>query len=147
VGEHPDSRFDRELPPEVEYPPDGSEPGRFDSWRKRSAIGAMMTGLALGLREVVEPEREEPGIMLETSGVPPKQLPVEAEIDAVPPRQSVVKVRPWLLDDRAEHAPTPAAGSLPEGQVGAALAGGEPAGRDPTAVPARAGRRRARWRR
>jgi hypothetical protein len=97
----PAAVFD-ELPPEVEYP---MRPGekRLEGWRKRSAVGAMFTGLALGMREVLEPDRNEPAIVMETSGVPPKDLPVEADIDQVPPKQSVVKIRPWLLGDAALH--------------------------------------------
>jgi hypothetical protein len=91
------------LPPEVEYPlrpnevADATAPGRAEAWRRRTAAGALFTGFALGLREVLEPDRNEPAIMMETSGVPPKDLPVEADIDQVPPRQSVVKIRRWLL--------------------------------------------------
>jgi hypothetical protein len=92
------------LPDEVEYPDHGGEPGsglppRVESWRRRSATGAMLTGFAFGLRDVLEPERRAPAIVLETSGVPPKDLAVEADLDNVPPRQSVVKIRRWLLTD------------------------------------------------
>jgi hypothetical protein len=96
-----------ELPPEIEYPLRPGEkveglPSRMEGWRRRSAAGAIFTGLALGMREVLEPDRNEPGIVMETSGVPPKDLPVEADIEQVPPRQSVVKIRPWLLGDNGE---------------------------------------------
>jgi hypothetical protein len=93
------------LPDEVPYPdrPDGpvsALPPRLENWRRRSATGAMLTGFAFGLREVLEPKRNEPAIMLETSGVPPKDLAVEADLDNVPPRQSVVRIRRWLLPER-----------------------------------------------
>jgi hypothetical protein len=95
------------LPDEVEYPVIDHEPGsglppRVESWRRRSATGAMLTGFAFGLREVLEAEHREPAIVLETSGVPPKDLPVEADLENLPPRQSVVKIRRWLLTDRPE---------------------------------------------
>lgn len=114
---------------------------RVEGWRKRSAVGAMFTGLALGMREVLEPDRNEPAIVMETSGVPPKDLPVEADIDQVPPKQSVVKIRPWLLgdgvaDDASEDAP--AATSRPS-SVGQASAGrpraAEPVRPRPVAAP------------
>lgn len=70
---------------------------RFEAWRRRSATGALLTGIALGLQQVFEPERKEPNIVLETSGQPPRDLPVEAELDQLLPRETVVKVRPWLL--------------------------------------------------
>jgi hypothetical protein len=98
-----EARIWDDLPPEVEYPlrpdevADAVAPGRAEAWRRRTAAGAIFTGFALGLREVLEPDRNEPAIVMETSGVPPKDLPVEADIDQVPPRQSVVKIRPWLL--------------------------------------------------
>jgi hypothetical protein len=110
-----------ELPPEVEYPlrpneeAEAAAPGRAEAWRRRTAAGALFTGFALGMREVLEPDRKEPAIMMETSGVPPKDLPVEADIDQVPPRQSVVKIRRWLLPaggektmDRPADAPVAA---------------------------------------
>ncbi len=83
--------------------PDGGDghtalPGRVERWRKRSATGAIMTGFAFGLREVFEPERNEPSIMLETSGEPPEDLPVDAEFDPIATKRTVVRIRPWLLE-------------------------------------------------
>ncbi|MDQ2726528.1 MAG: hypothetical protein M3Y91_01375 [Actinomycetota bacterium] len=74
-------------------------PPRVESWRKRSATGAILTGFALGLQHVFEPERKEPAIVQETSGDPPTDLPVEAELEGVVGRRSVVRIRPWLLDE------------------------------------------------
>lgn len=84
-------------------------PGKVESWRRRSATGAIITGFAMGLREVFEPERKEPAIVMETSGEPPSDLPVEAELEAATTRRSVVRIRPWLLADRPPHegAPSP----------------------------------------
>jgi hypothetical protein len=88
------------LPDEVEYEERGTGlPPRIESWRRRSATGAMLTGFAFGLREVLEPDLRQPAVVLETSGLPPKDLAVEADLDNVPPRQSVVKIRRWLLTD------------------------------------------------
>jgi hypothetical protein len=115
------------LPDEVEYPVPAASglPPRLERWRKRSATGAMLTGFAFGLREVLEPERHEPAIVLETSGVPPKDLPVEADLDSGPPRQSVVRIRRWLLSDEA--VPASEAGAAPAtGESGAAGTGDEP---------------------
>jgi hypothetical protein len=86
-------------------------PGKVDSWRKRSATGAILSGIALGLQQVFEKEREEPAIVQTTSGDPPKDLPVEAEVEHGRPRRSVVNIRPWLLERRGGGpAPTPGAG-------------------------------------
>lgn len=73
--------------------------GRREGWRRRSATGAILTGFALGLQEVFEPEKKEPAIVMETSGDPPRDLPVEAELEMATSRRSVVRIRPWLLED------------------------------------------------
>lgn len=90
-----------ELPPVDGDDDDGDGhtalPGRVEAWRRRSATGAILTGFALGLQEVFEPKRDEPGVVMETSGDPPTDLPVEADFEYGRPRQSVVNVRPWLL--------------------------------------------------
>jgi hypothetical protein len=120
------------LPPEVEYPEVAGTalPRRVETWRRRSATGALLTGFALGLREVLEPERDEPAIMLETSGTPPKDLPVEADLDDAPPRRSVVRIRPWLLHAGGAEGYDPDADAPPSGSR--------------TATPARRSRRRRR---
>jgi len=103
-----------ELPAEVEFPAEedyaaGPGPnGRVESWRRRSAVGALLTGIALGLGEVLEAERKEPAIIQETSGVPPRDLPVEADLGEASPKRSVVHVRPWLLAD-PDASPRPSA--------------------------------------
>ena len=81
-----------------------SLPDWAERWRARSATGTVLTAVAFGLKEVFEPERKEPAIVMETSGEPPKDLPVEAQLEQLGPRQSSVTVRPWLLaaaDDAA----------------------------------------------
>ena len=72
-------------------------PPRVENWRKRSAVGAILTGLAMGLREALEAERREPAIVVETSGDPPEDLAVEARLEGGPAKHNVVKIRPWLL--------------------------------------------------
>ncbi|HET6966077.1 MAG TPA: hypothetical protein VFH58_14980, partial [Acidimicrobiales bacterium] len=98
------------------------------SWRRRSAAGAILTGFALGLQEALEKRKEEPSIVMETSGEPPKELPVEADFEYGRPRQSVVQIRPWLLPDApAEDPPSsPEHGEEQAGQAGQA----GPAGRE-----------------
>lgn len=44
---------------------------RFESWRRRSAVGAMATGVALGLKEIFQPTNIEPVITAEAPGDPP----------------------------------------------------------------------------
>jgi hypothetical protein len=44
---------------------------RFDAWRRRSAIGGLTTGFALGLQGVFYPTNNEPVISAEAPGEPP----------------------------------------------------------------------------
>jgi hypothetical protein len=84
-------------------------PPKLEAWRKRSAAGAILTGFALGLQEALEKPKEEPSIMMETSGDPPKDLPVEADFEYGRPKQSMVSIRPWLLPDGSGDEATPEA--------------------------------------
>lgn len=47
------------------------EAGRFDRWRRESALGAVGTGVARGLQAVFAPPREEPAIVAAVPGDPP----------------------------------------------------------------------------
>jgi hypothetical protein len=57
--------------PAEEAPADELPSRRFDAWRRRSAIGAIATGVALGLKEVFQPGADEPVITAEAPGDPP----------------------------------------------------------------------------
>lgn len=97
-------------------PPPGTHtalPPKLEAWRKRSATGAILTGFALGLQEALEKPKEEPSIMMETSGDPPKDLPVEADFEYGRPKHSVVQIRPWLLPERSDESPPPSDDSPP----------------------------------
>jgi len=72
-------------------------PSKMEAWRRRSATGAILTGFAFGLKEVFEPERDEPAIVQQVPGEPPGDLPVEAYLDETRPDESVVTIRPWLF--------------------------------------------------
>lgn len=74
-------------------------PPRVEAWRRRTAAGAILTGFAFGLREALEPERNDAPIIVQVSGKPVDDLPVEAELDDIRPSESVVVIRPWLLED------------------------------------------------
>jgi hypothetical protein len=104
-GPDPESDEVEEHPDEGEQPPEGvttALPPKLEAWRRRSAAGAILTGFALGLQEALETKREEPAIMVQTSGDPPKDLPVEADFEYGRPRQGVVSIRPWLLKAKPE---------------------------------------------
>jgi hypothetical protein len=83
--------------------PSSALPQKVEAWRKRSATGAILTGFALGLQQVFEKEKDEPAIVMQTSGDPPSDLPVEADVEHGRPRQSVVNIRPWLLGGASER--------------------------------------------
>lgn len=94
------------------YGPHTALPSKVEAWRRRSATGAILTGFAFGLQEVFEPKQGDPSIVMETSGDPPRDLPVEADLEYGRPRHSVVNIRPWLLPgDQQESPGTDATGS------------------------------------
>jgi hypothetical protein len=73
-------------------------PPRLEAWRRRSVAGALLTGIAFGLQEALEPKPDETAIVVQTSGDPPDDLPVEADLTALRPEDKTVTIRPWLLD-------------------------------------------------
>ena len=52
-------------------PPVSQPLGRLEGWRRRSAIGAIATGVALGLKEIFQPADNEPVITAVAPGDPP----------------------------------------------------------------------------
>jgi len=88
-------------------PPSSALPPKLEAWRRRSATGAILTGLALGFQQALEAPREQPSIMIETSGTPPRDLPVDAEVEVLRPRQSIVSIRPWLIEGSNREAASP----------------------------------------
>ena len=74
-------------------------PARVEAWRRRTATGALLTGIARGLGQVFEPEREEPAIVAPAPGEPPgPPRPVEAVLDPDDPSASSLVVRRWLME-------------------------------------------------
>ena len=73
-------------------------PPRIELWRRRSATGAVLTGIALGLREALGQVQQPPAAVAEAPGEPPgPPEPVEFELDPDSPEHSRIVVRPWLL--------------------------------------------------
>jgi hypothetical protein len=80
-------------PDEVE-PPEGSDPLRFNKWMKRSATGAVLTGISLGLREALETTKKEPAFMIEASGRPEDpDNPIQLHFDPDNPADTVAVIR------------------------------------------------------
>ncbi len=87
-------------------PPEGDEPrhdepGGFDRWRRRSAIGNVGTGVARGMQAVFAPPRDEPVIVAEAPGEPPDtDGRLRVTLDPDDPTKSIAVV-PQQPDDPA----------------------------------------------
>jgi hypothetical protein len=72
----------------------GRDPRRFNDWRKRSATGAVMTGIALGLKEALELPTERPALVIEAPGEPDDpDRPIDLHFDPDDPAATVAIVR------------------------------------------------------
>ena len=76
----------------TELPPP-TLPTRLVSWRRTSLVGAVMTGMAFGLRDVLEPERREQVVIEVDAEGEPDGLPIELRLDPDDPKASVCIVR------------------------------------------------------
>ncbi len=88
-----------EAAPDEPDEPDEEEcaPSGFDQWRRRSATGAVLTGIALGLQEVFTPTRDQPAIVVTADdGADDPPRAVEVHLDPDNPAATVAVVRPWL---------------------------------------------------
>ena len=70
---------------------------RFDRWRKTTASGVILTGIALGLRDALEHETERPAIVQPAPGGKPGLDPFELHLDPDHPEYTVAVIRPWLF--------------------------------------------------
>jgi hypothetical protein len=94
-----------ESEPESEEP--SGDPLRFDRWRRRSAAGAMMTGIAFGMQEALDQKRKEPPIVQQVDGDPGPQGPIELQFDPDHPEKTVAVIRPWLIDGGGTRSDDP----------------------------------------
>ena len=70
-------------------------------FRRNTAVGAVLNGMALGLRDVFDPvQREEAPIVRDADGEPDVPRHVDAHLDPDDPANSSVTVRPWLSPSR-----------------------------------------------
>ncbi len=70
------------------------DPLRFNSWMKRSATGAVMTGIAVGLQQALELPRQEPAFVIEASGEPEDpNRPIDLRFDPDSPANTVAIIR------------------------------------------------------
>ena len=64
------------------------------SWSRRAVGAALVTGLTLGVREALQPRRDEPAIVVEDSGEPPPEGRVTLYFHPEVPEATLVLVRP-----------------------------------------------------
>jgi len=73
-------------------------PRRLESWRSRSAGGAIATALAMGLQQVFEPEKRRPAAVAEAPSNPYSDSdPVTVDYVPDDAESTTVHVKPWLL--------------------------------------------------
>ena len=70
---------------------------RFDKWRRTTATGVVMSAIALGLREALEPDKEVPAIVQPAPEGDPPDAPFDLYLDPDHPELTLAVVRPWLL--------------------------------------------------
>ncbi len=88
----------------------GKDPLRFSSWMKRSAAGAVMTGIAVGLHEALEPERPAVPFVIEAPGDPhDPDGRIDLRFDPDSPSGTVAVIRQSAGDEAADGAAGPAA--------------------------------------
>ena len=92
--------------------PARGDPNRPIDKFRGTAVGSVLAAGLLGLRDALEPARdEEVAIVQDYSGDPPFTDPIVLRLDPDHPEDSIVMVRPWLRDKpdrsrRASRAPT-----------------------------------------
>ena len=72
--------------------PEDTPPQGFERWRRQSAIGAVGTGIALGLQAVFAPPQDQPAIVASVPGDPPNPDGLKVILDPDDPSKSVVIV-------------------------------------------------------
>jgi hypothetical protein len=104
-------------PAEPTEPADQESSTRFDGWRRRSAIGALATGIALGLKDIFQPSANEPVITAVAPGDPPDpERRLRVILDPDDPTKSVA-ILPSRADDGIPAPPSdePGGPGGPEG--------------------------------
>ena len=73
---------------------EGKDPLRFSNWMKRSATGAVMTGIAVGLKEALQPQRKEVPFVIESRDDPDDpDKPIDLHFDPDSPEATVAIIR------------------------------------------------------
>jgi len=77
----------------------GRDPLRFNNWMKRSATGAVMTGIAVGLQKALELEKQQPAFVIEASDEPDPDGPIQLKFDPDNPAATVAIIRRPVADE------------------------------------------------
>ncbi len=72
---------------------EGPLPSRVSRWSRSTAAGMVLTGFALGLREVLDPEEDRPIVIEVDADGEPSHLPVQLFLDPDSPAGSLCLVR------------------------------------------------------
>jgi len=84
------------------------EPLPFQRWIKRSASGAVLTGIAFGLQEVLQPKRELPAFVMEATGEPEDpNAPISLHFDPDDPTKTVAVIRTPPSEATSDRTPDP----------------------------------------
>jgi hypothetical protein len=103
-GATPPVTSDRQDEQDGRAEQDGSEAGkdplRFNNWMKRSATGAVMTGIALGFQAALQPRKPEAPFVIEGHGDPDDlDGPIDLRFDPDSPSNTVAIIRRPVPDD------------------------------------------------
>jgi len=86
--------------------PGPEEPIGFQGWMKRSASGAILSGIALGLQQALEPKRELPAFVMEAPGEPEDpDAAITLRFDPDDPTKTVAVVRSPAKGTRQDPVP------------------------------------------
>ena len=88
---------------DAEEPIEGhAEPTPIERFR-RTSVGAVLAAGMFGLRDVLEPPKDEnPAIVEDWAGGEPFSEPMVLRLDPEHPEDSIVMVRPWLRSGSAD---------------------------------------------
>ena len=85
----------------------GKDPLRFNNWMKRSATGAVITGIALGLHKALEPEKPPVPFVIEAGEPDDPDGLIDLRFDPDSPSGTVAIIRRPVTDEGSEPRPRP----------------------------------------
>ena len=102
----------------------GKDPLRFNNWMKRSATGAVIAGIAIGLHQALEPEKPPVPFVIEANEPDDPDGLIDLQFDPDSPSGTVAIIRRSVADDgsdtgsRSEPAEP---GAQPDRQLGSSV--------------------------